>query len=278
MDAKKKRGFLLQGSGKNLKGANVHRATTPSAVTRAARVPNLFGPPSRRIVPFNEDTDDRTPPPLAKLLAEDPRISNVLGQAFIRRLTVDWACSTIGQLLALDRPQLDALLDALRPLPGHRDIFIDFLNAQRNRVEEERRANMAAAIAAAGEETPAAPAAPAAPRPSTAPPTTASQRRAWRSSVQLLRNATIAAKRGGDGHISHLIQQQPLHWGFVKGPGPLPVAYVSSTRVLTFGRSRVLDFGGPTPNSPPNKGRGPGKAPGDSGYGVARRAYDPDHF
>lgn len=240
----------------------------------------------RRVVPF-DDGASHAPPPLAALLAENPRVANVLGQAFIRRLVYEQSCSTIGQLLSLDRPQLDSLLDMLRPLPGHRDIFIDFLNSQRDAAaeaaEERKAAGEAEAAAAAASEGGGAgdggdggprPAPAASGRPASASATTPAQQRAWRITKQLLRNSSIAAKRGGDGHISHLIQQQPLHWGFIKGPPPKPVGYTSSTRVLTFGRSRIIDYGGTTPNSPPKAPGGGGtRKPG--GYGTAASA---DHF
>ena len=275
----------------------------PSAHTRRSRMPP-FRPPPRRVVPYNEEVDSQVRPPLALLLEQDPRVVNVLGQAFIRRLTIEQSCSTIGQLLALNRPQIDALLDALRPLPGHRDIFIDFLNSQRVAAEEQRRKRQEeAAISAtmstddgsggdggggaegeaSGDKDPTAAAtasaAATAVRPGTAPPTlgeatvTPAQRRAWRKSFHLLRNSSIAAKRGGDGHLSHLISQQPLQWGFVKGPAPQASAYISHVKVLTFGRNRILDYSGPAPNSPKTKPGGRG-----GGYGKERRAYDPDVF
>ena len=238
-------------------------------------MPNFTRPPVRRVVPF-DDGASRGPPPLAALLAENPRVANVLGQAFIRRLCYEQSCSTIGQLLSLDRPQLDSLLDMLRPLPGHRDIFIDFLNSQRDAAAEERKTADEAAAAAAGDAGggPTPPTATSGRPASASAATTPAQQRAWRITKQLLRSSSIAAKRGGDGHISHLIQQQPLHWGFVKGPPPKPVGYTSSTRVLTFGRSRIIDYGGPAPNSPP-KGPAGGGSRKPGGYGTAASA---DHF
>jgi hypothetical protein len=245
----------------------------PSAATRRARVPP-FQPPPRQPSIIRAEADVTIKPPLAQLLEEDPRVANVLGQAFIRRLTIEQSCSSIGQLLALNRPQLDALLDALRPLPGHRDIFLDFLNTQRLAAIEQRRqraeeAEAAAAAASGGGEAAGGGAgAGAAIRPGTAPAggsATPAQRRAWHSSLQLLRNATIAAKRGGDGHLSHLISQQPLQWGFIKGPAPQASAYVSHCRVLHMGKNRILDYGGPRPHSPPRTAQ-------------ERRVYDPDVF
>ena len=115
------------------------------------------------------------------------------------------SCSTVRQLLALNRPQLDALFDQLRPLPGHRVLLQKFLADQR----------MEAMKAAADRETGAAPA------DSSDAVATPAQRREWSSVRRSLLDASVAAKRGRDGPIAHLIEQQPLHWGTAKGPTPL---------------------------------------------------------
>ena len=60
--------------------------------------------------------------------------------------------------------------------------------------------------------------------------------------------AESAAKRGRDGPISHMQQQQPLHWGQVKGDPPRAQAYVSRVRVLRMGKSRLTVFDGDRPN------------------------------
>ena len=99
---------------------------------------------------------------------------------------------------------------------------------------------------------------------STMRPATADQRREWRATRRSLHDASVAAKRGRDGPISHLIEQQPLHWGAYKGAPPKPQAYVCRTRVLKVGNSRVTVFDGERPNSP-RKGDAP-------------RVYDPDAF
>ena len=93
----------------------------------------------------------------------------------------------------------------------------------------------------------------------------AQRRREWQQTRRSLHDASVAAKRGRDGPISHLIEQQPLHWGAYKGPGPKSQVYVSRTRVLKVGNSRVTVFDGEKPNSPKR-----GAAP--------PRMYDPDAF
>ena len=100
-------------------------------------------------------------------------------------------------------------------------------------------------------------------------PATPAQRREWASVRRSLQDASLAAKRGRDGPIAHLIETQPLHWGKQKGAGPMAQAYVSRTRVLKVGSSRITVFDGPAPNSPRRKG--PPPPPPNGGY-------DPDAF
>ena len=156
------------------------------------------------------------------------------------------SCSTVGQLLALNAPQLDALLDQIRPLPGHRTALVNFVEAQRSAVRKAQLEGMAS--------------------PSLQPATSA-QKSAWHSTRRSLQDASIAAKRGKDGRIAHLLDAQPLHWGNVKGPGAKPHAYVPRTRVLKVGNSRVCVYDGPM-NSPSRKPREEGR----------RHEYDPDVF
>ena len=152
----------------------------------------------------------------------------------------------MGQLLALNAPQLDALLDSLRPLPGHRVLLVNFVETQRAAARKAQLEGMAS--------------------PSLQPATTA-QRSAWGATRRALQDASIAAKRGKDGRIAHLLEQQPLHWGNVKGPGPMSQAYVTKTRVLKVGNSRVCVYDG--------ESRSPSRKPREE---ARRGEYDPDVF
>ena len=92
---------------------------------------------------------------------------------YTRKLCDELSCATIGQILALNRLQLDALVDMLRPPPGHRVRFMQFIKEQRTSQSSSEPA-----------EQP-----------------TAAQKREWKSSVKQLSAST--ARRGKDGPWSH---------------------------------------------------------------------------
>ncbi len=175
------------------------------------------------------------PPPLAAAL-EEAGLAN-----YSRKLCEDHSCSTVRQLLALDATSLDALIDALRPLPGHRVRLLQFVRAQREKAEREREyaARAGGGVGLSGSE----------------PAPTAAQKREWRTSMAALRSG--AAKRGTGADVHH--QQQPgwskmsdMPWEPGKGRAPSQAkaaAYISSVRVLKCGHSRVTVFDGPTPNA-----------------------------
>ena len=231
-------GFLLQGGARNGTGVQVPAAKTrrPASGARWQTVK----PPPRRELSMSYSTEV---PPLALALERAG-----LGH-HARKLCNEMSCSTVGQLLALNRPQLDALFDELRPLPGHRARLHQFLADQRMEAMKAAADGTGAADGAA--------------RP------TAAQQREWAGTRRSLRDASIAARRGRDGPISHLIEQQPLHWGAIKGKAPLAQAYVSRTRVLMVGGSRQTVFDGDAPNSPSRRGQR---------AGTPAATYDPDVF
>ena len=92
---------------------------------------------------------------------------------YTRKLCDELSCATIGQILALNRLQLDALVDMLRPPPGHRVRFMQFIKEQRTSQSSSDPA-----------EQP-----------------TAAQKREWKSSVKQLSAST--SRRGKDGPWSH---------------------------------------------------------------------------
>ena len=253
------------------------RPASASARSLKAKMAPLFRTPVRRgrgsasVVPF-DDMSAAAKPPLAVMLAEAG-----FGIALIRKLCDDMSCTHVEHLLALDRPQFDALCDALRPAPGMRELLRRFLTEQRAKAEErravlrEQRQSMEGDDGGGRDD-----------RPTTAPPTPA-QRRAWKSSLDHLRYSSVAAKRGNDGHVSHILQEQPTWWGKGNGAPPHSKAYVSGVRVLKIGGSRVTVFDGPRPNATgrrPQPGGGGPAAFGASGYGSsrARGGYDRDAF
>lgn len=196
--------FLLQGGKRSGdKGARpIALAARPkSAKWQLPKPP----PPRRSTVSIVAEDAGRGPPPLALALERDG-----LGH-YARKLCDELSCSTVQQLLQADPAGgdtrlRDALMDVLRPLPGHRARMIDFLAKMRREQDEQ------------APEDPATPA----------------QRQAWRATLAHLRYTAGAAKRGRDGPIAHISQSQPLNWGVVKGDPPKPTAYTQS------GESRAL--------------------------------------
>ena len=166
----------------------------------------------------------REPPPLASVLEEAG-----LGH-YRRKLVDDLSCSTVQQLLALTPAALDALIDALRPAPGHRTRILEFIDHQRAKAE-------------AGSLPP----------PSTVAPEERQRWKAdWKPALSSLAFAATVEKRGRGGGLGE--QAQPGHWGHSGATGRSPPrreAYVSSVRVLKVGSSRVTVFDGPAPSSPP---------------------------
>ena len=214
-------GFLAQGGGRKMPSADVKRASSakwqtvkPPAARRPLSASYSTGPPplataleraglghyARKLC--NECVQARSLRTLARSAPHPPACAR---RAWCLRRASRLSCSTVRQLLALNRPQLDALFDQLRPLPGHRVLLQKFLADQR----------MEAMKAAADRETGAASA------DSSDAVATPAQRREWSSVRRSLLDASVAAKRGRDGPIAHLIEQQPLHWGTAKGPAPL---------------------------------------------------------
>ena len=191
----------------------------------------------RRLMAFN--APPAPPPPLAATL-EDAGLGN-----YARKLCDDQSCATVRQLLALDATSLDTLIDAMRPLPGHRVRLLEFVRTQREKAERERDY---AAQAGGGAGTARSEPAP-----------TAAQKREWHTAITTLRSG--AAKRGTGTDVHN--QQQP-GWskpsdlpevlGHFPGRGRAPSsakssAYISSVRVLKCGHSRITVFDGPTPNA-----------------------------
>jgi hypothetical protein len=181
-----------------------------------------FAPPKPRPKSAAADTL-AAPPPLA---ADLERAG--LGH-YARKLCDDMSATTVDQLLALDRPRIDALIDALRPVPGHRVRLLNFLRDQRALRQQQ-------------EGQPAAqPAAP--PRPHSA-----IELRKWKASVASLGQV---ARRGKDGPLAHSLEQQPLP----EGHAP-PRALASPTRVRVIsvaGGGKMCVFDGPRPNAPSGK-------------------------
>ena len=192
----------------------------------------------RRLMAFT--APPAPPPPLAATL-EDAGLGN-----YARKLCEDHSCATVRQLLALDATSLDTLIDAMRPLPGHRVRLLQFVRTQREKAERERdyaaQAGGGAGAARSGEPAP-----------------TAAQKREWHRAITTLRSG--AAKRGTGTDVHN--QQQP-GWskpsdlpevlGHFPGRGRAPSsakssAYISSVRVLKCGHSRITVFDGPTPNA-----------------------------
>jgi hypothetical protein len=275
------RGFLLQGGN----FSKARGARNPAANTRRWKMPTFTVRPrsSAAVAPSDEDVMQSLP--LANLLSD-----RGFGKSLIRKLCIDMSCSTVEQLLSLDRPQFDSLCDALRPLPGNREQLRNLVREQKRVLAEkraQRRAEQQQQPASAVQEPPpssqlppssAGAVAPA--RPRTAPGGGGGQQRqAWRAALDQLRHSSVAAKRGGDGHISHLIEDQPLHWGRTRGPAPPKHAYTSSVRVLSvrnahgvvIGRRTV--FEGEAPNSPAKGSSSRGRSAGG-----ARKKWDPDVF
>ena len=108
---------------------------------------------------------------------------------YARKLCDDMSASTVEQILALDRLKYDALIDALRPLPGHRVRLQQFFS-------EKRAAAAAAADAPAADEA-------ATQRPQSA--ASAAQRKQWRATVG---NLSKVSRRGKDGPFANAAQQQ----------------------------------------------------------------------
>ena len=232
-------GFLLQGGARH-----GQRGTTPAAQSRVTKYKTAVKPPAAK--PARSNSYSSEVPPLATALDRAG-----LGH-YTRKLCDEMSCSTVQQLLRLERPQVDALLDALRPLPGHRVRLHTFLADQR------MEAMKAAADGAAAEETTFK--------------ASAAQRREWKVTMKQLNDAALAAKRGRDGPIAHLIEQQPTNWGASKGPPAMAQAYVCRTRVIKVGNGRMTVYDGPSPNSPKRMGSTKGNLTGPASV------YDPDEF
>lgn len=165
---------------------------------------------------------------------------------FRRKLCEEQSVSTVDQLLSLGRPQLDMLLDALKPLPGHRTRLLHFIQekrAERAAASSERRRGGGGAGA------------------------TADQRRKWASTRDVLERASVAGQRGRDAPFAH------ANTGL---PPARSRALVSSVRILRVGNARVLAYDGPTPNSP----RAPSHAGSVRRFGAATAVHphDPDLF
>ena len=179
-----------------------------------------------------------------------PPIMSALEEAglscYARRLVDDYSCSTVAQLLALDTTTLDALLDALRPLPGHRVRLVQFLNRERERAGRDAAAGVMA------------------PQPS------ASQQRKWRASAASLRSGS--SKRGTESDATYQHQRgwtQPAGSGGSRAPSTAQaVGYTSKVRVIKVGKSRVTVYDGPKPNSP-LRGRGGMAAPSRGTLGLS---------
>ena len=161
-------------------------------------------------------TVSREPPPLAIAL-ENAGLGH-----YVRKLCEDQSASTVEQLLALDRPAMDALIDSLRPLPGHRTRILQFLQDQR--AQREGSASGVTRISA-------------------------EQARNWKATAASL---TALARRGKDGPIAHLTNEQPLHWGGGSSGGP-PLTRGTASRVHVIkvaGGGRMTVFDGERPNAP----------------------------
>ena len=91
-------GFLLQGGARS--GGKAPGAPKPIAQTRKAPSKSFVVKPPQKARPSRVPTG---PPPLAEALERAG-----LGH-YARKLCEDLSCSTVRQLLALNRPQLDAL-------------------------------------------------------------------------------------------------------------------------------------------------------------------------
>ena len=260
------REYLQQGGGRKKPSLSASARKKIAPVFRAA--PLVRPKSAATVVPF-DDMPIAAKPPLAAMLED-----RGFGKALIRKLCDDMSCTHVKHLLALDRPQFDALCDSLRPAPGIREQLKKFLADERSKAEDRRQQER---------EQPGS-----SERPTTAPPT-GQQRKAWKASLNHLRYSTTAAKRGNDGHVAHLIHEQPTWWGKGNGGPPQSKAYVSRVRVLMINGSRVCVFDGPRPNATGGKARvspgtiNLGSTTMSSGAGLGdtinlRGGYDRDAF
>ena len=161
-------------------------------------------------------------PPLAVALQE-------AGLGHLARALVEgMACSTVLQLLSLTPTQLDTMLDQMRLLPGRRQALLTFIGSQRTRLA----ASDAATELAAG---------------------TSLEQRQWNSDWRMTREALKIAARQRErsceyGPGADITAGPHLNWGRARGTPkvkrPSSGATVSQVRVLTFGRSRIVDHDG----------------------------------
>ena len=150
---------------------------------------------------LTQESSLTSPPPIAAAL-EDAGLGG-----YKRKLIDELSCSTISQLLALDAAALDSLIEALRPLPGHRVRLLDFVERHRQKAVEARSE-------ARGTSDADAP-----------PISTREQRRSWQASAAQLRG-----KRGSEPSG---LMDQPGQWSALpRRPAERKEAYVSSVRVL----------------------------------------------
>ena len=151
---------------------------------------------------------------------------------YSRKLCDDLGLSTLKQVLTLDRVSLDALIDSLRPLPGHRVRLLDFFEKERAKLEERGAPGVEDSVPRTQAATSGA--------------TSVEEQRNFRVTMASLGSA----RRGKDGPISHLQQQQPhQQWG-AKGDSRAH-ATVSRVRVVKVaGGGRVVEYDGPRPNAP----------------------------
>ena len=138
------------------------------------------------------------------------------------------ACSTVEQLVGLSPPQLDALLDLMRLLPGRRQALRAFIASL-------RRAGADADGGAPGRSC------------------TSRQRSRWDAEWRMTHQAVVLAARQRErscefGPSAHLTNAPHLNWGRPLGAArvkpPSSAARASAVRVLHVGRSRVVDYGG----------------------------------
>lgn len=210
----------------------------------------LTAPPKPRARPKSAAPAQSGPPPLARLLSDAG-----LGH-YAKKLCESMSVSTIRQVLNLDRAALDALIDSLRPLPGHRVRILQFVDQQRalaaaatssRDAESTQRDDDTTAAPSAGVNAATKPLI----RPHTAagagPSTALQQQRKFRTTAASL---AAVARRGKDGPISHAMIDQPGAWG-IKGSHAPSHAVASRVHVVKVaGGGRRVEYDGPRPNAP----------------------------